>query len=158
MSNPITEFMKVSHSFLILMNSKIKRGEQNKTIAEEATTLEWYYKEMENLFTKFSDREHLHKLELFQERVKSKLLEKELILLIKASLTGNDEEVYKYITSTNFDTDEIDFSERVKFKKRQPVSKETFDRIKIKYNKGIKLKEILKHYSLNDEQLVDLVG
>lgn len=149
--------MKVSHEFLMLINSKRKRGEQNKTVAEEATTLEWYYKEMESLFTKFSDREHLHKLELFQERVKSKLLEKELVLLIKASLTGNDDEVYKYMTTTNFDSDEIDFSERVKFKKRQKVSDETFEKIKVKYKSGVKLKEILKYYSFTDEQLVDLL-
>ena len=136
MENPLfTKFLKISHDYLVLLNSKIKRGELNKTVADEASTMEWYYNELESLFKEYEDRSYLNHLELIRERMTAKLLEKELSELIKASVSLDSEKISKAITNSNFDVGDVDLKKAVKFKKKEKPTDEKFKSIQDRFKK-----------------------
>lgn len=152
-----SEFLKVSHDYLMLLNSKIKRAEINKGVADEVGVLDTYYMAIESLFKRYEQQHSEMKHYLFQERLKSKMLENELSLLMKASIDRDENEIERVVKMSKFDVSKIDMTKKVEFKKNEKLPASKFKAVQSKYKKGTPLSEILNHFSLTEKQLIQLV-
>lgn len=158
MNKPLfTHFLRISHDFLMMLNDKLKRADLNQTIKKESDTLQAYYNEVEALFMKYEERDSEIKLTLLNERIKSKLMEKELAALIKASINRDEKEIDSVIKKSSFEVSNQEIKKGAPFKKRTRPTEKQMAGLKTKFKSGVPLNEILTHFILNEKQLIEII-
>jgi hypothetical protein len=139
------------------MAEKEKRGEINKTIEKEADVLKVFYASVDGMFKEYEESLTAQRHELMRERMTSKLLEKELAKLMMSSMSMDHKEVIENIQSSNFSIENMNLDLPVKFRERETLDDDKFQKIKQKFKTGTKLQTILNHYILTENQLIELI-
>jgi len=129
MENLKKEFYLHSQDFLKLLGEKSRRAETNKTIAEEFALLGFFYDGVETLMQKYDDQISALKFDVINHRSVIKIIETMHMNEFKRSL----------IVKKDIPTDE------------------QMEKIKKRYKKGVKLKEITAHFELSKTQIIKLV-
>lgn len=139
--NKYSQFLAISRDILLLISEKRKRGEVNKAIGEEASTLYWYFNECETLFKSYQDDLHCMALEIAQLKMTNKMQERAV-----------EHSIMDDIKRMN-----LEKGMESLFQKKPPTPKQWIDIIAKRKKENTPLEIILKHFELKEEQIKELL-